>query len=91
MTLTTADNNNILRKIESLTAEKIRVWIVERQENCLRIANTKPIGLDRDGWLDDAAYFAGVLGLIDWTADEYAENGGSNRRTPLVSRPERQP
>jgi hypothetical protein len=68
MTLTTSDNNKVLRKIESLTAEKIRAWIVDRQENCLRIANTKPIGPDRDGWLEDAAYFAGVVGLIDWTS-----------------------
>ena len=68
MTLTTSDNNKVLRKIENLTAEKIRAWIVDRQENCLRIANTKPIGPDRDGWLEDAAYFAGVVGLIDWTS-----------------------
>ena len=91
MTLTTADNNRVLRNIESLTAEKIRAWIVERQENCLRIAATKPIGPDRDGWLEDASYFAGVLGLIDWTADEYAENGGPNRRTPLVTSQDKQP
>jgi hypothetical protein len=79
MTLTTADNNFVLRKIESLTAEKIRAWIAERQENCLRIANTKAIGPDRDGWLDDAAYFAGVLGLIDWSIhDERTAPGTSH-------------
>lgn len=72
------DRAKVLRILEGLTAAKIKAWTVERQRNCYRIAAGKR-GTDRDGWLEDAAYFAGLVGLIDWTSadaqDEHEERG----------------
>src|SRR5258708_33263911 len=41
----------------------LREWVLERFENCLRIAETKT-GEDKAGWLDDADYFRAVIALI---------------------------
>lgn len=38
-------------------------WLEERFENCLRISEEKT-GKDRDGWLEDAAYFAKTIAII---------------------------
>lgn len=71
--LTPADRASVIRRLEGMTAESVKSWMVDRQANCLRIAGTKR-GADRDGWLEDAAYFSAAIGLIDWTADEHEEN-----------------
>lgn len=36
-------------------------WVLERLDNCQRIAAGKAPGADRDGWLEDAAYFSAIL------------------------------
>lgn len=46
-----------------MSALTINEWLMERRDNCLRIAKTK-IGDDRDGWLEDAGYFMGALRLL---------------------------
>lgn len=39
-------------------------WLEERRQNCLRIAKTKT-GDDRQGWLEDASYFARSRAAVD--------------------------
>lgn len=54
------------RIIESLDVAKVRSWLVDRQQNCLRHAQMRT-GADREGWLEDMAYFSAAIGMIDWT------------------------
>lgn len=63
------DRAFIDRTIESLDPAKIRSWLVDRQANCLRRARNRT-GADREGWLEDYAYFSAAIGMIDWTALE---------------------
>lgn len=60
---------SITDKIDKLTPFMVRSWLVDRIQNCARIAALKT-GLDRDGWLEDAAYFSAAVGMIDWTSIE---------------------
>ncbi len=43
-------------------------WARERLDNTLRIADTKS-GLERDGWLVDAAYWKAIVTRLDATED----------------------
>ena len=39
-------------------------WVLERYENCCRIAREKEIPADRDSWMEDAAYFQQILVIL---------------------------
>lgn len=66
---TTTNSARVTDKIDKLTPHQVRAWLVERLENCARISAMKA-GRDRDGWLEDAAYFSAAIGMIDWTSIE---------------------
>lgn len=39
-------------------------WVLERFENCGRIAREKDDPADRDSWLEDADYFRQILAIL---------------------------
>lgn len=43
-------------------------WLRDRQANCIRIARLKT-AKEREGWLEDAAYFQGAINAIAWAHD----------------------
>jgi len=51
-------------------------WIQERLDNCHRHASTKT-GKDREGWLEDARYFAAALHAINKSSPPVS---GSDKR-----------
>ncbi|MCK1445442.1 hypothetical protein IVB34_12845 [Bradyrhizobium sp. 2] len=69
--MSSSDRDIVNRKIESLTPPQVREWLSERLANCHRIAATKS-GADREGWLEDAAYFAAAIGMVEWSEIERA-------------------
>jgi hypothetical protein len=62
------DHTFVNRMVDAMTAADVREWLNERLLNCHRHASAKT-GKEREGWLEDAAFFAAAIGLIDWTVD----------------------
>lgn len=58
------DIDYVFLKIDQLSPEEVKAWLGDRLANCKRLASHKS-GADRDGWLDDAAFFSAAIGLID--------------------------
>lgn len=69
-----ADQDYINRRIESITVDEVRLWMSERLANCRRLAARKS-GTDREGWLEDAAFFSAAIGLIEWSSAENSDRG----------------
>lgn len=60
------------------TAGDVYLWLEERRQNAVRIAQTKT-GEERDGWLEDASFYANaVRGMkyLHQASDAGAENIG---------------
>lgn len=63
-----------LAEIEAGLPMPVDEWVLERLENCQRIAATKADLADRDSWLEDARYFAAILHrLTDPMGDKRAD------------------
>lgn len=62
--LTHADIEYLGKFTNEIRPDEARDWIKERMANCLRIAKMKE-GTDRRGWLEDAAFFAVVISMLD--------------------------
>jgi hypothetical protein len=54
-----------------MAVEAVLEWLMDRKDNCDRIAKTKT-GADRAGWEQDAAYFLAAAKLI---GDAYPSDG----------------
>lgn len=57
--------DQVMVRVDALSPADVRAWLFARLQNCARLADQKE-GRDRDGWLEDAAYFSAAIGLIDW-------------------------
>jgi hypothetical protein len=62
------------------TREDVIAWLNDRLDNCHRIAAIKE-GRDRDGWMEDAAYFSEAViqlsaPLFPTPAEPLADQGG---------------
>lgn len=53
--------------VERTESQSILAWAQERYENTLRLSDEKN-GEDRDGWLEDAAYWRAIIELIQPSA-----------------------
>jgi hypothetical protein len=65
------------RTIGNMGVSNVRSWLTDRLNNCAKLAATKA-GSDRNGWLEDAAYFSAAIAMIDWTALEATEGSALN-------------
>lgn len=60
----TEDDRAYMHKFsDEITPDVARGWLLERLENCVRHA-AKHYGEDKRGWLEDAAFFAVAIELL---------------------------
>ena len=58
------DQAFISAMINEMAVADVKAWLQERLDNAVRISKTKA-GKDREGWLEDAAFFSAAIGLVD--------------------------
>ena len=54
--------------LEGMTRESVRDWLRERAQNAMSIALEKS-GAEKDGWLEDVAFFSAAAALVSLTID----------------------
>lgn len=65
---TRAETDNAKKLVPAGLPMPVADWLQERLDNCQRLAAQKK-GKDRDGWLQDARYFAEALNAIAAAAE----------------------
>jgi hypothetical protein len=75
----------VAARIDTLVAADVRAWLHGRMIEARDLAK-KLKGADRKEWMEDEAFYAAAIGLIDWTAAEICENETQSQQLVVPAR-----